>query len=143
VLQESGVGGDTDEELEFLVCRAEPEEGDEDGKDDGTHGIDPPCYSRAKNTGHQTEAIDEEIVAMVFPEDADLAVLVAKRKAVDEQSQFRAESDANGDDGGVVEAHVVVFLGEFADGHDDEDQGDGGHEEAEGDVAGGFETCFA
>lgn len=43
VLKEGCVGGDADEELEFLVGGAEPEDGDEDGEDDGAQGVDPPA----------------------------------------------------------------------------------------------------
>ena len=42
-LKHFGAGGLADQELELGVCGMEPETGYEDGKEDGTHGIDPPC----------------------------------------------------------------------------------------------------
>ena len=42
--------------------------------------------------------------------------------------------------GGVV---IVVAGFEFDEGEYDDDEGDGGHEEAEDDVAGGFDAGFA
>ena len=83
---------------------------------------------------------------MVFPEDADLGVLVPEGPAVEKQREFRAEGDGDGDDGGEVEVHfcgVFGVRGEFLDGEGDEDKGDGRHEEAEDDVSGGFYARFA
>ncbi len=81
-----GVGGDADEELELAVGGAEPEDGDEQGEDDGAHGVDPPAELGSADAGEDAEAVDHQVVAVVFPQDADLRVLVAQRPAVEEQT---------------------------------------------------------
>lgn len=79
---------------------------------------------------------------MVFPENPHLRVLVAQRPAVQEQGQFRGESDAHGDNRGDVEPQCVVLvaLRKLAAGECDEDERDGGHQEAEADISGGFDA---
>ena len=37
-----GVGCDADQKLEFAVSGVQPQAGDENGEDDGAHGVDPP-----------------------------------------------------------------------------------------------------
>ena len=66
-LEDIAVGRDADQELELIVGGVQPEAGDEDGKNDGTHGIDPPLELASADGGHDTEAVDEEIVAVVLP----------------------------------------------------------------------------
>ena len=61
------VGGDADQELELAVGGVQPEGGDGDGEDDGAHWIDPPFEFAATDGGQETEAVDEEVVAVVFP----------------------------------------------------------------------------
>ena len=80
-----GVGGHADEELEFLVGGAEPEDDDEQGQNDGAHGIDPPSELGSADAGEDAEAVDHEVVAVILPQDADLGVLVSERPAVEEQ----------------------------------------------------------
>ena len=82
---------------------------------------------------------------MVLPEDGDLGVRVSEAVAVEEQTEFGDEGDANSDDGRVVKAFCCGFgaLSEFLGGEGDQEDGDGGHEEAEAYVAGGFYPCFA
>ena len=81
---------------------------------------------------------------MVFPEDSDLRVHVAKSPTVEEETKFGGESHSNSDDRGKVEGFGGLGGAdrEFANGEGDEDEGDGGHEEAENDVAGGFDAGF-
>lgn len=100
VLEEARVCGNADEELELGVSGARPEEGDDGGEDDGAHWVDPPLQFAAEDAGHETEAVNEEVVPMVFPENADLGVLVPQGPAVEEEAEFRGESYRNRDDGG-------------------------------------------
>lgn len=150
-----------DEELELLIRGAQPEGGDEDGEDDGAHGVDPPAEVAPAHGHEDADAVDEHVVAVVFPQDVDLRVGALQGPAVAEEAEFGAEGDGDDDDGGEVEvfrlegpAVVVagrgdaaarggVAFGEFHGGEDDEDEGDGGHEEAEDDVAGGFDAGLA
>lgn len=137
MLQEAGIRRDADEKLELRIGCSEPEEGDQDRKDDGAHGVDPPSELASEHAGHETEAIDEEIVSVVFPQDVDLAVLVPQGPAVEEEAEFGAESDGNGDDGGQVKSPgcLVAARCECTRGLDDQDEGDSCHEEAECNVA--------
>ena len=139
-----GVGGDADQELEFRVRSSEPEESDQARQDDGAHGIDPPAELAAADRGEDTEAVDEEIVPVVFPEDADLAVLVPQGPCVEEEAELRAEGDADGDHGGEVEVRRIFRApsGEISNGEGDQDERNGGHEEAEDDVASGLDARF-
>ena len=82
---------------------------------------------------------------MVFPQNADLAVLVANCPAVQEQRELCRKSDADSDNRGQVEVVCLGarVLGKRAYGLDDDDDGDGDHERAEGEVARGFDACLA
>ncbi len=155
------VGRDADEQLELRVRGAQPEGGDEDREHDGAHGVDPPPEVAPAHGHEDAEAVDEQVVAVVFPQDVHLRVGALERPAVAEQGELRAEGDGHDDDGREVErfqqqgAAVVVggprdagarggvAFGEFHRGQDDEDEGDRGHEEAEDDVAGRFDARFA
>lgn len=64
------------QEHELSVRGPQPEGGDEAGEDDGAHGVDPPVEMTARERGEDTDAVDEHIVAVVFPEDADLRVRI-------------------------------------------------------------------
>ena len=55
------------QELELGVRSMEPEYRDGEGEDDGAHRINPPFEFGAADGGEKTEAIDEEVVAVVFP----------------------------------------------------------------------------
>ena len=138
------VGRDPYEELKLAVGGGEPEVGDQDGEHDGAHGVNPPFQFAAAHGGEQTEAVDEEIVAVIFPEDADLRVDITEGPAVGEQGQFCSSGDGNRYHGGKMESFgfgaVAAF--EFHEGKDDDDPRDGGHEEAEDNVAGGFDASF-
>lgn len=82
---------------------------------------------------------------MVFPENADLRVLVAEGPAVDEEAQLCRESDGHCDDRREMETGCflsVVTFGDRASRLDDQDEANSGHEEAEGNVARGFYPCF-
>ena len=78
------IGRDTDQQLELVVRGVQPEYADQDGKDDGAHGINPPAQLTAANGRQDTESVDDQIIAVVLPQDADLGDLVAQREAVDE-----------------------------------------------------------
>lgn len=84
VLQHAGVCSHADQELELRICCAKPQERDQHRKDNCAHWIDPPPDLGAKDRGHETNAVDEEIVAVVFPQDANLAVRVAQRPTIAE-----------------------------------------------------------
>ncbi len=56
-----------------------------------------------ENAGQETEAIDEEVIAVVFPQNADLAVFISESPAVEEEAQFGGEGDSDGDDGREME----------------------------------------
>lgn len=93
-----GVGGDADEQLELAVGGVQPEAGDDEGEDDGAHGVDPPFEFAAADGGEQAEAVDEEVVAVVLPQDADLRVGVSQGPAVAEEEEFREGGEADDDD---------------------------------------------
>lgn len=127
-----------------MVGGMQPEDADKHRKDNSAHGVDPPAQFTAADGGEDTEAVDEEVVAVVFPEDSDLGDLVAEGPAIQEEGEFRAEGDDDGDDRREEEGarRGVGTLDQVADGEGDEDEGDGGHEEAEADVACCFNAGF-
>ncbi|OSS48738.1 hypothetical protein B5807_06873 [Epicoccum nigrum] len=137
VLQHGRVGGDADQQLELGVGGAAPQEDDEDGEQHGAHGVDPPLELCAADAGENAEAVDEEVVAVVLPQDAHLAVLVAQRPAVQEEAELCGEGDGHGQHRGEVEVVGLGarVLGHAADRLDDDDHGHGDHQRAEGQVA--------
>ena len=97
---------------------------------------------------------------MVFPKDADLGVGVAQRPAIEEEDEFHYTGYPDGDGRGEVEGfgaeggtlglveiaaavRAVVACGELHDREDDDQEGNRGHEEAEDDIASGFNAGFA
>jgi len=50
-----------------------------------------------------TEAIEEQVISMIFPQHSDLAVPVSQAKAVEEQKDLDAQSSSDGDEGGCKE----------------------------------------
>lgn len=76
------VGGDADKQLELRVCCVQPQTGDQDGKDNRASRIDPPHELGAADGGEHTKAVDEKVVAVVFPQNSDLGVLVAQSPTV-------------------------------------------------------------
>ncbi len=70
--------------------------------------------------------------------------MVSERPAVEEEREFGDEGDGYGDDGGEVEGVGRRGLADYqvAEREGDEDEGDGGHEEAEDDVAGRFDASL-
>ena len=78
------VGCHADEELEFAVCGAQPQVRNEAGEHDSAHRVDPPAQAGAADRSEQTEAVDEKVVAMIFPQDADLRVYIPERPAIAE-----------------------------------------------------------
>ncbi|GAB1200234.1 hypothetical protein APSETT444_009604 [Aspergillus pseudonomiae] len=93
---------------------------------EGSIGVhDDVDFNKQTGSGGDTEPVNEKVVAVIFPEDADLGDLVAQREAVDKEGELGAEGDDNGDDGGQMEI------------------ANGRHEEAEADVAGCFDAGFA
>lgn len=87
-----------DEHVEFFGGCPQPEAGNEDGEDDGAHGIDPPSQFATAERGENTEAVDGEVVSVVLPEDLDLGVLMSYAVAVEEEAEFRAEGDCDCND---------------------------------------------
>lgn len=73
-LLEAGARGDANEEEELAVGGAQPETGNQDGEEDGADGVDPPIDKGAAEGGEEAEGVDDDVVAVVFPEDADLGV---------------------------------------------------------------------
>ena len=67
VLQEAGIRRYADEELEFRVRRPGPKEGDQNGQENGAHGVDPPSELATAYGSEETEAVDEQVVPVVFP----------------------------------------------------------------------------
>lgn len=84
-----------DQQLELAVGGRKPEVGDQDREDDSAHRVKPPFKLAAADGGEQTKAVDEKIVAVVFPEDADLRVDVAEGPAVAEQREFCESGNCN------------------------------------------------
>ena len=74
-----------------------------------------------------------------------MGVDVAEGEAVGEEGELGEGGEGDDDNGGEVEGFEGVggFLAEFEQGEHDDDAGDGGHQEAEDDVAGGFDAGFA
>lgn len=140
-------GRDAHEELELLEGRVGPDADDEEGQDDGAQRIDPPGEFGAADRRQDTEAVDQEIVAVVLPQDVDLAVLVLDAPAIQEQDELGAEGNSNRNDGWQVEAVGgrvgALVRGEGLNGEGDEDERDAAHEEAKGDVAHILETGLA
>ena len=135
----------SNKELKFRVRCAAPEEDYENRQYHSTHGIKPPRQFTPSNTREHTKPIDEQVITVIFPQNAHLTVLIPYRPAVQKQTELRRKSNADGDDGGEVEVICVrtAVLGNCAYGLDDDDYGDGDHERAEGEVAGGFDTRFS
>ena len=65
-----GIRSYPDEQLELVVCCVQPQASDETGQDDSAHWVDPPAELAAADRGEDTEAVDDEVVAVVFPKDA-------------------------------------------------------------------------
>lgn len=82
-----------------MIRSSQPQAHDEDGEQDGAHGINPPADFGAENGTCQTWTVDEEVIPVVFPENADLAVCIAESEAVQEQAEFGCEGDGDYDGG--------------------------------------------
>lgn len=138
-------GDDADEQHELLERGAQPDARDEHRQDDGAHGVDPPRQLGPADRRQDTEAVDEQVVAVVLPQNVHLAVLVLDAPAVEEEGELGQEGNGHGDDGRQVEAVklVVVRLGELLRREGDEDHGHGRHHEAEEDVADRLEAGLA
>ena len=81
---------------------------------------------------------------MVLPQDVNLAVLVPEGPAVQEQTKFGNKRNADGDHGRDVQlAFMVPCRGELTDRFDNQDQGDGCHDEAKGNVSSSLQATFA
>lgn len=145
VLEHVRVSRHADEELELAVRGPAPQEDDEDRQHHSTHRVDPPLELRTTDTRQDTKAVDEEIVPVVLPQNADLAVLVTDRPAVQEQAELGREGDGDGDYGRQIEVVrlCATVLGNGADGFNDDDDRDGDHKCAEGEVAGSLDARFA
>lgn len=97
MLKHGSVRGDADQQLELVIRSSKPEANDKGRQNQSGHRIDPPANFGTENSASQTGSVDEEIVPVVFPEDADLAVCVAESVAVQEEAELCCESDRNND----------------------------------------------
>jgi len=97
MLQHGGVRRYANQQLELMIRSSEPEANNKSGQDQSGHWIDPPANFRAQNSASQTRTVDEEIVPVVFPENANLTVGVAESVAVQEEAELCCESDRNDD----------------------------------------------
>ena len=97
MLQHGCVRRYANQQLELVIRSSKPEANDKGRQNQSGHRIDPPAKFSAENSTSQTGSVDEEIVAVVFPEDADLAVCVAESVAVQEEAEFRCEGDGDDD----------------------------------------------
>lgn len=97
MLQHGCVRGYADQQLELVIRSSEPETNDKGGQDQGGHRIDPPAHFGAENSASQTRTVDEKVIPVVFPEDANLAVCVAEGVAVQEEAELCCESNGNND----------------------------------------------
>jgi len=97
VLQHRSVRGHADQQLEFVIRSSEPQANNKGRQDQGGHWIDPPANFSTENSACQTRTVDEKIVPVIFPEDADLAVCVAESVAIEEEAEFCCESDRDDD----------------------------------------------
>jgi hypothetical protein len=97
VLQHRGVCGYADQQLELVIRSSEPEANNQGRQDQGGHRIDPPSYFGTEDSAGQTRPVDEEIVPVIFPKDADLAVCVAESVAVQEEAELGCESNRDDD----------------------------------------------
>lgn len=102
-LLEAGARGNADEEEELAVGGAQPQAGDEAGEEDGADGVDPPIDERTTEGGQEAEGVDDDVVAVVFPENADLRVGVPQAPAVEEENGFHYAGYSDCDRGGKVE----------------------------------------
>ena len=82
---------------------------------------------------------------MILPQNADLGVLVLERPTVEEERELGGKGDSYSNNSWVMEAVCLFALsfGEVFDREGDEDERNRAHDEAEGNVADGFEACFA
>lgn len=109
-------GDDADEKEELREGSVQPDDGDEAGDYDGAHGVDPPFEFGTADRGEDTEAVNQEIVSVVLPQDVNLRIpddlsqqlasrqriedsLVLNTPAVEEKGQFGCEGDRYCDDG--------------------------------------------
>lgn len=141
--QHAVVRADANQQHKLAIRRLAPQSKDQETEHDGARGVDPPAQLATADGGEDTKPVDEQVVPVVLPEDAHLRVRVAQTPAVEEQRELCAEGNADGDDGGEMEAGgllAVVVCGDVARGHDNEDQRDGAHQEAEEDVPGGLDA---
>ena len=136
------VGSNADEQLELAISGVQPQSTDQHGQNDSTHRIDPPTQLTTTDGGQNTEPVNKQIVAVILPQDADLRDLVAQGPAVQEKDKFGGKGDGDGNDSREVE-RLGSFLGaryQFANGEGDDDERNGGHKEAEADVASGLDA---
>ena len=59
VLEHGRVGSHTDQQLELVVGSPQPQTDNQNGQQDGAHGIDPPSDLRTEDGEHQTWTVDE------------------------------------------------------------------------------------
>lgn len=131
----------THEEQELGKGRPQPDGRDDDAQEDGTCRVEPPHQLGTADGRQETEAVDEQVVAVVLPENADLAVPVLDGPRVQKQRELCGERDAHGDDRGEVEGlEVAVRFRQVLGAESNDDERHGRHDEAEGNVSDRLET---
>ena len=103
------VGRHAYQEQELPVRGMQPKHGYQNRQDDRTHRIDPPHQFRPTHRRHQPESVDEEVIAVILPQDAHLAVHVPQREAVSEKKQLCDTGDSYSDNGRDVKLLRVHF----------------------------------
>ena len=139
------ISSDTDQQLELAVGRVQPQNADKNRENNSTHRINPPAQLTATDGSENTESVNEQVIAVIFPEDANLRDLITESPAVKEESELCSESDGNGNDRGKME-RLSFLLGadsQFADRESNQDERNGRHKETKTDIACCFDTGFA
>lgn len=138
-------GHDAHQQQELLHGGAQPDAADQHRQDDGAHGVEPPHQLRSAHRRQHPEPVDQQVVAVVLPQDVHLAVVVLDAPAVQEEAELGAERDGHRDHRREMERVKLRRRpgDQLLDREADEDQRDRRHQEREGDVAGGLEARLA
>jgi hypothetical protein len=88
----------------------QPQNTNQCGQKDSTHWVNPPAQLTATNGGQDTKAVDEKVVAVILPQNANLGDLIPQSPAVQEQGKFCGKGNRNRNDRGKME-RLRLFLG--------------------------------
>lgn len=91
-------GDNAHQQQELGERGAQPDGRDDQRDDDGAHGVDPPRELGTAHRGQDTEAVDEQVVAVVLPEDEDLRILVLEHPRVQEERELGEKGTADSND---------------------------------------------